>query len=438
MDNIAIKLILALLIGAAVGFERESDARGHEDLLGGGVRTFSLVSLIGFLAGLFYLNSLPVITIVVSFAFFAFVIVYYFLHVKETKSFGLTTEMAYVVTYSLGVLLALNIIDLRITIALAVVLVAILSFKDESKKILSIVSRPQFESFVAYAIIALVIFPFLPNSSFTIGDFPTVIKAFSSFGIDTTKLGSVELINPSKLWFYVVLITGIEVLSFIAMKLIGKGKGMAVASFASGFVSSTSATQSLAVRSKAVKSFRKLVGYALLANVASFLQIFLLVVPLSLVFFKTILPSVVVMIVVGLILAFYNISKDKESDKAEDNEEESNLFSLIPAIKFAVLILVVKFVTSISLVYFGQAGFLFSSIIASFAGIDAVLINLATISGQSISLQFGLVAFLAVNATNLAAKSFYAHLQGSPKFAKGFALSVFLIVLASLSGFFFI
>ena len=110
----------------------------------------------------------------------------------------------------------------------------------------------------------------------------------------------------------------------------------------------------------------------------------------------------------------------------------------MPAVKFAVLLICVKLVTKISLILFGQSGFLISSIIASFAGIDAIVINLADMAGKTITFQFALLTFILVNATNLLSKSLYSHLQGSRKFAVRFFISVLVIIAASFVGLLFV
>lgn len=432
MESIALKLFLSLLVGAAVGFERESDAKGKESLLGGGVRTFSLVSLIGFLSGLFYLNNLPLVSVFLSIAFVALLIVYYTLHSKETKNLGLTTEMAYILTFAIGNVLALNFINTQITLALVVMLILILSLKQKSKQLISEVSRSEVESFISYAIVALVILPFLPNTTYTLSNFPSLINFFHGIGLEVSKLSGLEIINPSKLWFIVVLITGIDVFGYVMGKMLGSGKGFAITSFIGGFISSTSTTQSLANQSKTYSNKNILVGAAILANLASFIQIFLLVGPLNVDFLVKIFPSLLGMIISAGIISVYYFSKTGKVVPVKTLEKSNRkIFSLLPALRFAVLILVVKIITGIGLIYFGHVGFLISSIISSIAGPDPILINLATSSPASISLSFALLVFLAVNAANLLSKMAYSYLQGSKAFAKAISISLLIIIISS-------
>lgn len=206
-----------------------------------------------------------------------------------------------------------------------------------------------------------------------------------------------------------------------------------------GFVSSTSATQSLAQRSKKSKSVNHLVGAAVLANLASFIQIFLLVGPLNAKWLLSIIPSILLMIFASGIIAVIFFKK-KELKETEENVEKKSvqIFSLMPALKFAALLIVIKIVTKICLILFGQSGFIISSIIASFAGIDAIIVNLADMAGHTITFKFAFITFLLINATNLLSKSAYSYLQGSKEFALKFFLSVLAIILVSTTWLFFI
>ena len=235
-----------------------------------------------------------------------------------------------------------------------------------------------------------------------------------------------------------VLITGIDIFGHLLGRLLGKGKGLAVASFAAGFVSSTSATLSLAKKSSGSGKVDYYTGAALLANTASFFQIFLLVAPLNIAFLLRAAPMILVIIAVSGSLSWYFLSKPHGKDEgAIENIQERKIFSLVPAIKFAVLILAVKIFTKISLIAFGSGGFLASSALASLAGLDAILVNLSEMAGRTVPFTFAILTFIIVNATNLAGKTFYAFLAGGRKFAWRFGLAAFLVSLSALAGLFF-
>ncbi len=319
--------------------------------------------------------------------------------------------------------------------AIFVVLLVVLAFKSKAKALLGGVSRHELESFISYAIIAVVILPFLPAVGYTLSDIGFLSTLLQSYNIDMGQFAHLELFNPRKIWMVVVLVTGIDVFGYLLSKFVGSKSGFTLTSFIAGFVSSTSTTQSLALKSKKATVVNYLVGAAVLANLASFLQIFLLVGPLNGSWLVSITPTLLLIITAAAVMsAFFLVRKETGKKEKAEEQKDKKIFSLVPAVKFAVVLILVKLVTKISLVLFGQAGFLISSIIASFAGIDAIVINLADMAGKTITFQFALLTFILVNATNLLSKSVYSYMQGSRKFALKFFISVIVIIATSFAG----
>jgi uncharacterized membrane protein (DUF4010 family) len=432
-------IILALLLGAAIGLERQS--AGH--LTDSGIRTFSLIGLLGCVASMFYVANLPLVFGFVTAAFVTLLSIHYFLASNKTQDFGFTTEVGIVLTYLIGCCLGTGILPQRVIIALTVVIIVILSMKARSEKLMSAVTRSEIESFISFAILGLVVLPFLTNTTYTLADLGQVRSLLEGFNVDVARFETLEIVNPQRLWLIVVLITGIDVFGYVLGKFFGRERGFTLTSFIGGFVSSTATTQSLAQKSRDAANENYLVGAAVLANLASFFQIFLLIGPLNRQWLAAIFPTLAIMILAASAVSFYFLRFRKESDPDPSNEAEEKLvekriFSIIPALKFAALILVVKLVTNLSLILFGKAGFVAGSVIASFAGIDAIIINLAGMAGTKITFGFALFTFILVNATNLLAKTGYCYALGTRSFALKFLASVAVIIAASFLGFLFV
>lgn len=433
LSDLFLKLLLSLLFGATIGLERESSKQG-ESRAGsvGGIRTFALISLVGSLAGLFIIHDYAALAMVLIAAFFILLISYYIIEAISTKDFGITSELSAFVTFLIGLLVMTNIIPLQITVAVLVILIFIMSLKSRTTQLVAGVTRHEIQSFISYAIIALVALPVLPDYAYKLKDIPVLPELFNGMNIDLTKFDNLDLINPRKIWFIVVLITGIDVFGYILGRLVGNKNGFALTSFMAGFVSSTSATQSLAQKSSKSKFINHLVGAAILANLASFLQIFLLVGPLNPKWLVSISPSIILMIISAGVMSyiFFKKKEPKETEDGGSNKSEQ-IFSLMPALKFAALLIVIKIATKVCLILFGQSGFIISSIIASFAGIDAIIVTLADMAGQTITFEFAFITFLLINATNLLSKAFYSYLQGNKQFALRFLISILVIVVVS-------
>jgi uncharacterized membrane protein (DUF4010 family) len=114
--------------------------------------------------------------------------------------------------------------------------------------------------------------------------------------------------------------------------------------------------------------------------------------------------------------------------------KKDKIFSLLPALKFAILFLFIKIITKFALVLFGNNGFVISTILGAITGLDAVTINTAELAGKTISYQTGVIALILANSVNLLSKSVYAFTQGSRPFAKKFLISVLIIIAFSFLG----
>jgi uncharacterized membrane protein (DUF4010 family) len=422
-------LLLALLFGATVGLERESS--NPTDPHVGGIRTFSLIALLGAITGVLFLNGYPTVGIVLIAGFFILLVSYYIIESIHTKDFGITSELAAVATFMISLLVVVNIIPLQITVAIFVILIFVLSIKSRTTQFVAGVSRKEIHSFISYAIITLVALPVLPDYSYKLKDIPLLPEILHGLRVDLGQFDSLDLINPRKIWQVVVLITGIDIFGYLLSRLVGQGKGFALTSFMAGFVSSTSATQSLAQKSKNTPFINHLVGAALLANLASFLQVFLLVAPLNMAWLIEITPSIILMVAsAGVVAYVFFLKKEPPEEQKDLPKKESPIFSLMPALKFAGLLIIIKIFTKICLMLFGESGFVISSIIASFAGTDAIIVNLADMAGHTISYQFAFVTFLIINGTNLLSKTVYAYIQGDKRFALRFLISAVVILLA--------
>lgn len=140
----------------------------------------------------------------------------------------------------------------------------------------------------------------------------------------------------------------------------------------------------------------------------------------------------------GVITYFFFKQKEPKDEEDTEAKKATAIFSLFPALKFAALLIVIKIVTKICLIEFGQSGFMISSVIASFAGLDAIIVTLADMAGTTLTFEFAFVTFLLVNTTNLLSKSVYSYLQGNRSFAWKFLISILIVAAAGASWLIFI
>ncbi len=232
-------------------------------------------------------------------------------------------------------------------------------------------------------------------------------------------------------------------LGYFLEKTVGQKGGWLLTSIAGGFISSTSTTQSLAIKSKKVKSTNRLVSAALFSNTASFIQHLLLIATINSLLLVNSLPFILGLIITGGILAVILMRKkdttgDKNLTDTKKRLEKVTIFSLKPALQFAVIFLLIKFISKASLVLFGSNAFFITVIVSSLAGIDAITLNIGELAGKLISFDTATIALMLANAANLLAKSFYVYMLGSKPFAKSFFISILLVIAGGAVGLIFI
>lgn len=440
--SIIVKLILSLLLGMAIGLERESyelqiDKTKRSGIGSLGIRSFALITTLGTVAALLIQNYFSLF-LIISVTFCLLLIAYYILGSLSTKDNGLTTELAIFWSYLIGIFVGLNIFPVQLIIAMVIILMLILSLKRKIKLFVAGIKQFELEAFISYGIIALVILPFLPNTGYFLKDIPFLKSLLSAFQINFDRFLNLEIINPFSLWKVVALVTGVEIAGYFLEKTIGQKKGWLLTSIAGGFISSTSTTQSLAQKSKESKNTNRLASAAIFANLSSFFQHFILLASVNLIFLSKNLIYILSISVTACILGFYFLKKeDKKSEnlaKTKEDLKNDKLFSLMPALKFALLFLFIKIATKFALIIFGNNGFIISTILGAVTGLDAVTINTAELAGKTISYQTGVITLILANSVNLLSKSGYAFTQGSRPFAKKFLISVMIIIAFSFLG----
>lgn len=436
-----LKLIIAFIVGAVIGLEREDSDQTLIDRKKNiyaplGIRTFSLVALLGCISGLLFAKY-ALLAIFLSVIVGILLVVYYIFHSYTSKDIGITTEIALLYSYVLGLLIAIELLPITLTLSIAVVLLLMLSRKEQIKGFVADIQKKEINAFISFALIALVILPFLPNEGFSLGDFPNIQRILSNFQWNLDKLLNIEFINPFKLWTIVALITGIDLFGYILERTLGKDKGWLFASVAGGFISSTATTLSLAQESKTTKEVNYLVSAAVFANMASFFQIGIIIAVLSATFFMQSIPTLFLLITSSAIMGSYFYKKQhvgKRQIIKKEVKSEKEIINLAPALKFAGLYLLVQFISRVSLEFFGQNGFLAASAIGAFTGLDAVIVNTAQLAGRQIEISLAIIALIVANAVNLGSKTAYSFLQGNKEFAIKFGISMGIVIVSSIGG----
>ncbi len=246
--EIFLDLGVALAGGLLVGLQRE---RTHSDLAG--IRTFPLISVFGALCAVLARAvsaaatdaaaqvGLPGVLIIAAGLIAIAILVLTGNLVRQPPAkpddepHGLTTEVAILVIFTSGVLVGLNLYAPGVAVAAATAV--LLHLKPSLHRFTRSLTDNDVRAVMQFAVIALVIFPVIPDRA----------------------MGPYDAVNPYKLWLMVVLVTGISLAGYVALRVFGARAGTFLAAFLGGLVSSTATTVSL---SRLVKGDRSLAASA--------------------------------------------------------------------------------------------------------------------------------------------------------------------------------
>jgi uncharacterized membrane protein (DUF4010 family) len=433
-NELLLRLGLSFIIGAIVGLEREyqHDEKGSKVKRAHsmGIRTYALISFLGGLCGYFASIANPLMWFVAGITGLM-IVANYTLSSLKTGDYGPTSEYGAVATFFIGTLLFVPAFPLSLIFATTLLVTFLLSRKEEIKSITYSLHRAETNAFVMYGVIALVILPFLPNTWIRVGDLSLFVQLATAYNMPIAQFASIELLNPYRLWLVVTLITGIDLLGYLLQKILGGQKGWLLAAITGGFISSTASTLALAQRSKKTSRPIALVTAAILANTTSFVQMMLLVLPLNATFFTYSSLFFAVLLASGVVVSVILNLRAREG--SQPIPSGTTVFSLHSALKFALIFSLIRSGSQVARQVFGESGVIITSAFGAIAGMDAIVITIADMAGKSLTFSNALIALVVANTVNLGTKILYAKTNGSPAFFRLFALSVCVIIAASIA-----
>ena len=385
--NIFYKLAAALGIGFIIGMQRENSYSRRKSRHPAGLCSFSIVSLCGALTC--YLGELmeslaPFVTglIVVGLLLVASHVAYGLSNRDNGGPAGVTTSTALIMVYLLGALCWFN--RLLEACILMIVLLGLLAIKRQLHEFAHKLSSEDIIATVKFAVISLMILPFLPN------------KAYGPPGL--------EVLNPHTIWLFVVFISGIGFVGYVLIKLVGPGKGIWLTGLLGGLASSTALTLNLAGRSADNEQYAAdFTEGIVLSWSVMYARLYLICVFLVPSLALPLLAPLLVPVIPGLAYAAY-LKIHESKNHLQKTSDFNNPFKLLPAVKFGFVFTLVMFLANAARVYLGSGALIACSFLGGAAEMDAVAFSLidmcrkATLENHSLILAL-LFASLANTVT---------------------------------------
>jgi uncharacterized membrane protein (DUF4010 family) len=413
MDTLLIlKFVIALAIGALVGLERE---RKRKETEFAGIRTFIFIALLGILSG--YLSQPFPYFFLIAFAGLFFLLgLSYWVITRDNGDVGLTTELAALLTFALGLMCYWGE-GYKIAPILAIIITTFLALKPVLHTLARKISQKEMTSTLKFLIIAFVILPLLPNET----------------------MGPWEVFNPYQVWLMVVFISGISYVGYILMRFAGPERGLGLTGVLGGLVSSTAVVTAMAARVKESEFLMKAAVFAtVVASSMMFLRVFFEVLVINPSLIPLLAAPMVIMGVLGILLGVlvWRSSMVKEMDSRVRLE---NPFSLKPAMIFGALFVAIIFISHLANIYFGSRGVYIASIISGMADVDAITISMALLAQNgTISSVNAVTAITLASISNTIVKFGIALFLGTRSFGKNVGIIFAIIIFAGLIAIFLI
>jgi uncharacterized membrane protein (DUF4010 family) len=392
-ESLLYHLAIALGIGVIVGLERGWHARDEKSGQRlAGIRTYSLTGLLGgvLAAAAPGADGFPLLA-AGALAVGALVIAGYLSTSRETRDFGITSELALLATFGLGALAVLRA-PLEAAAA-AVVMTLLLGFKAEVHLAIHKLERRELVATLQLLGVALVLLPLLPNRG----------------------LGPWEAVNPRTIGLLVLLIAGLSYVGYFSVRMLGARLGLLLTALLGGLSSSTAVTVAFARRARDAAGNPALLGAGIaLACAAMAPRVAVEIAAVNRSLLAALWPTLAVLALVPVLGGIVVAMRASRADSAD--LELENPLQLKAALVFGVLLSTLFVVAEGLQRTLGESAIYAMAAITGFFDVDAVSIAMAdSAAHEGLPPEAASRAIALAVLTNTVAKAaFAASIGGVP------------------------
>lgn len=390
MDYIELfkQILLCVIMGGLIGLERERKNQNNPKPQLAGVRTFTLVAIMGFLSNFLFAYS-ENFSLLIAGIFLLMLSLSYIADIFKNGINSATSEVTIFIVFIIGFLNANN--NFILASLITIVTLSLLLSKEGLHLLAKKITKTEINSILKLILITLIILPILPDQNF----------------------GPYNSINLHKTWLMVVLISAITLVSYICVKFIGK-KGFTLSGFLGGMVSSTAITLSFAGISKKMKDPKFLSVGITLANSAMFIRVLIEVAIININLAYALFGPMAIASSIGLIYSTKNLKENKNSHPIDTENEIKNPIQIMNALKFGLFFAIVSFAIKFLNAKFGSIGVLSSSLISGIIDTDAIALSLSDMSvNKVINYNIAAIGILIAVISNTVSKLFFCLSLGS-------------------------
>ncbi|GAB7221702.1 MgtC/SapB family protein [Vibrio owensii] len=380
-EHLIWNLFVALLLGAIVGTQRGWVMRNSvEGSRVAGIRTFSLVGLLGGLVGILANLYTPLL---LGFALIALVIlacIAFVIQQKKSEDISITGVVSLVITFVLGSLAVSG--EAVLAAAAAVITAVVLDNKKELHQALQRLQEYELDAALRLLLISIVLLPLLPNQAY----------------------GPWKALNPYEIWWMVVLIASISFVGYFAIKIGGAKRGILFTSVFAGLSSSTALTLQFSHLSREQEGISPLLASGILLSCGTMFPRLLIVLSVLNPQLVSLLWPIVLVMMIALYLPAWWIWRRSEVEKIEQSNKQTNPLALQSALFFGVVLAIIMLLSHALSDWFGSAGILVLSAVSGITDVDAISLTLGRQSAQSLAIDVAVLGIFIAASVNTIVK----------------------------------
>jgi len=351
--NFLITLAFSLIIGIEQKKRNTDDPENTPSF--GTDRSFAFIGTLGFI--LYILSPENLVLFLGGGAVLGGLLsVFFYKKITDSKSYGLTSILVALITYTLGPLVITQ--PKWLTVIILVSIIILVEQKERLSRFSDKINIEEFTTLAKFLVIAAVILPIVPAAPL---------------------IPFIEL-SPYTIWLTVVVVSSISYASYLMQRFVFKNSGVVISGVLGGLYSSTATTLILARRSKEITGGNSNV-YAssiVTATAMMYIRILILMFIFNAALGYLLLPYFVILAAVSLVTAgaLYYLKKPTAAAKLEPDGEHTNPLELKTAALFAGLFVFFSMLTHYVVNSYGGSGLNVLSFVVGFTDIDPFLLNL--------------------------------------------------------------
>lgn len=374
LPHLGAAIAVGLMIGLERGWKLREAQDGHRVA---GIRTFTLLALAAGLSGVLSAIGYEIAAGVLLAGAAAVIAIGYSRSMLDNGKPDATSAVAAMVTLGLGFLAGIG--QGALAVAGGALVTLLLALRNDVHRWVGLLDEDDIKAFARYAVIALAVFPFLPEGRF----------------------GPYDAWEPRNLWLVVIIVTGFSFAGYVANRMFGARRGTIATAVIGGLYSSTAVTHSFSQKIGAGSGGGAENAGIALASAVMYLRVIVLVGVLA----TSLLPHFVIVVAPALLVGFavaWRLYRNAPSTTGP--APPGNPIALLPALTFVTFVAVAAVAARWAQEEFGEQGIAILLLLMGSMDVDAAIVTAGGLEPGTIAPQLAALAIAGTILANMSVK----------------------------------